>query len=432
MPARQALLPLLAAFFPPVLAAQFYVPGPPIPELNPAGTSNFSPTVSSDELYMVFASTRPGGSGGYDLYETSRASVLVPWSPPVNIAVLNSINDDYEPNLAIDGLTLLFVSTRAGGIGTSDIYVSTRPTTTSPWGPPANLGGPINAAGIVNDDPYLSENQLTLFYTRTTAGDVWSATRPAIGLPFNAPAVFAPIASTAFDHSPAVEGNGDLLFFSSTRAGGTTGSSDFYMITRDPVTGLYSAPLGIAALNTIDWDSNLSIGRTTGTLFISQFVGINSSIAQVFETDPPLTIPVNPTIAAEPHAITAPARTVWHRKYSSSITVPSVTLSEWRPSASGPAGRIDALVVSFGFISPSLPASLILPGGLGDLFLPSATTMTLSIVPPATVAGVQSATLTVPPVPAYAGLVLNFQGADLDVASSLLVLSQPASLLLTP
>jgi hypothetical protein len=276
MPARHAFLPLLAAFFPSVLAAQFYVAGPPIPELNLAGSSNFSPTVSTDELYMVFASTRAGGSGGYDLYETSRASVVVPWSPPVNIAVLNSINDDYEPNLAIDGLTLLFVSTRAGGIGTSDIYVSTRPTTSSPWGPPANLGGPINVAGNVNDDPYLSENQLTLYYTHTSTSDVWSATRPAIGQPFGAPGPFAPMNSTAFDHSPAVEGNGDLLFFASTRTGGTTGSSDFYMITRDPVTSLYSAPLGIATLNTVDWDSNLSIGRTTGTLFISQFVGINS------------------------------------------------------------------------------------------------------------------------------------------------------------
>src|SRR5262245_60339170 len=151
----RALMPALAVLLGPVLSAQYFVPGPPIPELNPAGTSNFSPTVSTDELYMVFASRRPGGAGGYDLYDTSRPSVLAPWSPPVNLAALNSTSDDHEPNLSIDGLTLLFASARAGGIGRSDIYVSTRPTTAAPWGPPANLGAPINAPFSVNDDPYL-------------------------------------------------------------------------------------------------------------------------------------------------------------------------------------------------------------------------------------------------------------------------------------
>jgi hypothetical protein len=431
----RALMPALSLLLGSVLSAQYFVPGPLIPELNPAGTSNFSPTVSTDELYMVFSSTRPGGAGGYDLYDTSRPAIGAPWSPPVNLAALNSISDDYEPNLSIDGLTLFFISTRAGGIGPSDIYVSTRPTTAAPWGPPANLGAPLNAVGIAHDDPYLTEDQLTLFFTATGVGgaDVWSATRPAIGLPFGAAAVFAPASGTSFDHSPAVEGNGGVVFFSSTRPGGTTGSSDFYMVTLDPVTSTYSAPVGIAGLNTIDWDSNMSIGRTTGTVFVSQFVGANSSIVQVFNTDPPVTIPTSPTIATEPHAIAAPARTVWRRSYSSSITVPTVTLREWRPAASGAAGRIDALLVSFFLQTPSLPASLVFPGSTGDIFLAgSVVTLTLTIVPPATVAGVQSATLAVPPVPAFAGLVLHLQGADLDIAPSLLQMSQPASLLLTP
>ena len=435
MLSRARSAPLLSLVFASALSAQYFVPGPPIPELNAAGTSNWSPTLSTDELYLVFASSRPGGFGGYDLYESSRPSVLAPWSPPVNLGVLNSTSDDYEPNLSIDGLTLFFVSTRAGGIGPSDIYVSTRPTTAAPWSPPANLGAPVNAAGIVNDDPYLTENQLTLFFTATGVGgaDVWSATRPAVALPFGAPAVFAPASSTSFDHSPAVEGNGDVLFFSSTRPGGTSGSTDFYMITRDPVTTLYSAPLGIASLNTIDWDSNLSIGRTTGSIYVSQWVGGTASIVRVFNTQPPVTIPANGTIAALPVTITAPPRVIWRRTYSSSITVPSVSLGEWRPAASGASGRIDVLLTSFVLNSPSIPASFILPGSLGDVFLGSpAVTLTLSVVPPATMAGVQNATLVIPPVPAFVGLVLHLQGADLDLASSVLQMSQPASLLLTP
>jgi len=430
--AAAPLLPFLVAS---TLSAQYFTPGPPIPELNLAGTSNWSPTVSSDELYMIFTSNRPGGLGGYDLYETSRASRFVPWSAPVALAVLNSTADDWEPNLSIDGLTLHFVSVRTGGIGTSDIYVSTRATTTSPWGAPVNLGSPVNAAGITNDDPYLTENQLMLFFTATGAGlaDIWTATRTAINQPFGAPVVFAPASGPSYDHSAAVEGNGDVVFFSSTRPGGTTGSSDFYMTTRDPVTNTYSAPVGMAELNTTDWDSNMSIGRTSGTVFVSQWVGASASIVQFFSTQAPVTIATNPTIAAEPHTITAPPRVIWRRSYSSSITVPSVTLSEWRPTASGAAGRIDALLTSFVLNSPSFPASTILPGSLGDVFLGSpAVTLTLSIVPPATVANVQTATLVVPPVPAYIGLVLHVQGADLDLASSVLRMSQPASVRLVP
>jgi hypothetical protein len=428
-PARTApLLPFLLAS---TLSAQYFTPGPAIPELNLAGASNWSPTVSSDELYMIFASNRTGGLGGYDLYETSRASRSVPWSAPVALTQLNSSSDDYEPNLSIDGLTLHYVSVRAGGIGTSDIYVSTRPNTTSPWSAPTNLGGPVNAASTANDDPYLTENQLTLFFT-VNGADVFTATRTAIGQPFGAPVLFTPASGTSLDHSPAVEGNGDVVFFSSTRPGGSSGSADFYMITRDPVTNTYSAPVGMAELNTTDWDSNMSIGRTSGTVFVSQWIGASASIVQFFSTQAPVTIATNPTIAAEPHTITAPPRVIWRRSYSSSITVPTITLSEWRPTASGAAGRIDALLTSFVLNSPSFPASTILPGSLGDVFLGSpAVTLTLSIVPPATVANVQTATLVVPPNPAYIGLVLHVQGADLDLASSVLGMSQPASVRLT-
>src|SRR5262249_34657547 len=135
----------------------------------------------------------------------------------------------------------------------------------------------------------------------------------------------------------------------------------------------------------------------------------------------------------EPHAIASPARTIWRRSYSSRLVVPTVTVDEWRPAASGPAGRLDGMLVTFTLLTPSIPASLLLAGSLGDIFLTgSVVTLTLTVLPPATVAGVQSATIAVPPVPAFAGLLLHLQGADLDIATSVLQMSQPASLLLVP
>ncbi|HEX5051962.1 MAG TPA: hypothetical protein VFZ65_09335, partial [Planctomycetota bacterium] len=226
------------------LAAQneYFLGAAPITELNLPGSSNFSPTLSEDELYMVFASDRPGGLGGYDLYETSRPSVDALWAPPQNLVQLNSAGADYEPNLSYDGLELYFASTRAGGLGTSDLYRSQRPSPFAPWGPPQNIGAPINGAGIANDDPFLSQDGLQLFYTGPGAGgaDILVAQRPAIGAPFGAPQPFAPANSASFDHSAVVDGSGDTVWFSSTRAGGPLGSSDWYMTYRDPVTGTYS------------------------------------------------------------------------------------------------------------------------------------------------------------------------------------------------
>jgi hypothetical protein len=98
-----------------------------IAELNDPVFTDQGPTLRSDGREMFFFSTRPGGIGGADLWTSTRRSVHDPWTPPVNLgAPVNSTAAEQQPSLSSGGLTLLLASSRAGGFGGTDIWMSTR------------------------------------------------------------------------------------------------------------------------------------------------------------------------------------------------------------------------------------------------------------------------------------------------------------------
>jgi hypothetical protein len=88
-----------------------------------------------DGMEIFFASDRPGSlSTALDLWVSTRASTLDPWSTPVNLGpVVNSGNafpsftgPDAGPALSFDGKTLYFQSNRPGVVGNFDLYMTTR------------------------------------------------------------------------------------------------------------------------------------------------------------------------------------------------------------------------------------------------------------------------------------------------------------------
>ncbi|HEX9608561.1 MAG TPA: hypothetical protein VF962_15150 [Gemmatimonadaceae bacterium] len=93
---------------------------------HPTATDQGS-TLRTDGREIFFFSTRPGGIGGNDLWTSTRRSVHDPWPTPTNLgSPLNSVAAEQQPSLSSDGRTLLFASSRTGGFGGTDIYVSTR------------------------------------------------------------------------------------------------------------------------------------------------------------------------------------------------------------------------------------------------------------------------------------------------------------------
>lgn len=110
-----------------------------------------NPTTGATELELFFASDRPGGYGGSDLWRSVRES-NGSWSRPRNLGP--SVNTRYEevaPGMNPAGGLLFFSSNRPGGFGHYDLYVSRRAA--RGWGEPKNLGRPFNSE---RDDECLS------------------------------------------------------------------------------------------------------------------------------------------------------------------------------------------------------------------------------------------------------------------------------------
>lgn len=104
------------------------------------------PSVSSDDRFLFFASNRPGGLGGMDIWcseITTMTNDALNFSVPINIGrAINSREDDFSPFIHADGSTLYFSSKGKFGMGGSDLFLSKLKD--SVWTEAVNLGFPIN------------------------------------------------------------------------------------------------------------------------------------------------------------------------------------------------------------------------------------------------------------------------------------------------
>ncbi|MCX6251585.1 MAG: OmpA family protein [Bacteroidetes bacterium] len=187
-------------------------------------------SISPDGNYIFFAAcNRPDSYGSCDLYWSRKEGTA--WSAPKNLGqVANSGAWDSQPSFSSDGKTLYFASKRPGGKGGSDIW-KTELISGDQWSEPVNLGDSINtrldemAPFIHPDDQtlYFSSRGhpgmggLDLFYARKDASGQWS--RPVnLGYPIN---------TYADEITIIVNANGDLAYISSDKFGGK-GKQDIY------------------------------------------------------------------------------------------------------------------------------------------------------------------------------------------------------------
>jgi hypothetical protein len=90
--------------------------------------NDWQPMVTEDGLTMVFASDRPGGKGGFDLWTTSRASDGADWGEPVPIDELGSAAAEFAGWISADRCRLYFSSSRdTTNDATQRLYVAARP-----------------------------------------------------------------------------------------------------------------------------------------------------------------------------------------------------------------------------------------------------------------------------------------------------------------
>jgi outer membrane protein OmpA-like peptidoglycan-associated protein len=118
-------------------------PSPLNKNINTKEYQETSASVSPDGKKLYFASNKPGGYGGLDIY-MSTLEATGEWGKAFNVGgSINTRGNDDSPYIHHDGITLYFSSDGHPVIGNNDIFYSEFKN--RKWTKPVNLGYPINS-----------------------------------------------------------------------------------------------------------------------------------------------------------------------------------------------------------------------------------------------------------------------------------------------
>ena len=189
------------------------------------GTAGISP--DGENMLIFVGSSNNTGS----IYRIKRDGTNA-WSQPIPLE--RGINSDYlesTASISADGKTLYFASNRPGGYGGMDLYKSEKNKDGS-WNKPQNLGPVINSK-YDEDAPYIHPDGKTLFFTSNGmnsigGNDIFKTVY--IGKKWQEPKNMGyPINTTADDNYFTLTADGSVGYFSSNRLGGKGGQDIYYI-----------------------------------------------------------------------------------------------------------------------------------------------------------------------------------------------------------
>ena len=121
-----------------------------LPEVvNVPGANAQQPFATPDGKYLLFASDRAGGSGGFDLWAASLDGSGLPATVTNLGEVINTAGNEQAPFYHATTGTLVFSADGRTGMGGYDFFSSRG--TVGNWQTPVNMGAPVNS---VKDDIY--------------------------------------------------------------------------------------------------------------------------------------------------------------------------------------------------------------------------------------------------------------------------------------
>lgn len=136
-------------------------------EHNNTSYSTAYPTLSADQQTIYFASDKPGGQGGMDIYVCQKIGDA--WSQPMNLGPeVNTAGDEIYPFFHSDE-TLYFASDGHPGLGGFDVFY-TLSTAPNQWAKATNLGAPINSPQDDYAFTFLENNESGFFTSNRNTG----------------------------------------------------------------------------------------------------------------------------------------------------------------------------------------------------------------------------------------------------------------------
>lgn len=218
-------------------------------EVASVGDNDEKPTLTADMLEMYFLSDRAGGLGSGDVWRSTRATTGDPWGTPVLVTSVSSDSRETSPAISADGLTLCVSSDRPGGQGGLDIWMSTRPTRSDDWSVPV----PVPVLNSSEDEiprPPGDHLRIMPLSRRPTSNDpyqLFAASRADAASPWTSPVPETSVDTGHVDDDGYLMDDGVTLYWSSDRLNGI---QDLFVAERRDDTSPYAPPVALTALNT--------------------------------------------------------------------------------------------------------------------------------------------------------------------------------------
>lgn len=204
--------------------------------------------ISADGHYLIFArsdnrSNNGWSEGGTDLFMSWREAIDSPWSIPLPFgATINSPYYEGMPSLSPDNNVLYFASDRPGGYGGMDIWISYHMD--GVWQLPVNAGPEVNTPGN-ETAPFISLDNRTLYFTSDGwpgmgGKDLFVSHRLHGNNRSNATNLGYPVNTANEEESACTTPDGHTLIFASDR---DSRAGDFDLFQTGLSTDLLPAPV---------------------------------------------------------------------------------------------------------------------------------------------------------------------------------------------